>query len=295
MKSSSNLFREITPLLSEDCFFIINRTKERFTYPLHVHEEFELNFVENAKGALRVVGDSTEEISDLDLCLIGNENMEHAWMNGNCESKDIKEITIQFQKEYFLQSLLNKKQFHSIAKMFQNAQRGIAFSRPAIESVKDRIKNLCYQANGFYSVIEFLNILYDLSNDRSARVLSSNFYGGGEDSSESRRVKKVMAFLQEKYNEEISLKDVADIANMTEVAFSRFMKKRTGKTYIEYLTDLRLSVAMRLLLDTNKTVSEICYECGFNNLSNFNRMFKKKKGTTPSEYRENYLKTRILV
>jgi AraC-like DNA-binding protein len=82
---------------------------------------------------------------------------------------------------------------------------------------------------------------------------------------------------------------------MSEVSFSRFMKKRTGKNYIEYLNDLRLGIASRYLVDTSKTIAEISYECGFNNLSNFNRIFKKRKGYTPKEFRENYSKMRILI
>jgi len=90
----SSVFREVTPLSTEDCFVIINRTKSEFTYPVHVHPEYELNFIENAKGAQRIVGDSMEVIDDLELCLIGNASLEHAWMNFHCESKEIHEITI---------------------------------------------------------------------------------------------------------------------------------------------------------------------------------------------------------
>ncbi len=99
----------------------------------------------------------------------------------------------------------------------------------------------------------------------------------------------------ENYRKDIHLSDVAAYVNMSEVSFSRFMKKRTGKNYIEYLNDLRLGIASRYLVDTNKTIAEICYDCGFNNLSNFNRLFKKRKGVTPKEFRENYSKMRILI
>ena len=98
MCQPSNVFREVTPLSAEDCFIIINRTKSEFNYPVHIHPEYELNFIENGKGAQRIVGDSIEEIQDLELCLIGNENLEHAWVNHHCESNSIHEITIQFHK-----------------------------------------------------------------------------------------------------------------------------------------------------------------------------------------------------
>ena len=292
---TSNVFREVTPLSEEDCFVIINRTKTEFSYPVHVHPEYELNFIENAKGARRIVGDSIEEIDDLELCLIGNETLEHAWMNYHCESKDIHEITVQFRKDLFLGSLLNKKQFHSIFVMLENAKKGVLFSRQAIEKVKDKLDFLNKSPNGFYSVLDLLTILYELSIDENSRILCSSTFNKQDDSSESRRIQKVINFLNNNYQKEIRLVDVANHVNMSEVSFSRFMKKRTGKNYIEYLNDLRLGIASRYLVDTSKTIAEISYECGFNNLSNFNRIFKKRKGYTPKEFRENYSKMRILI
>jgi AraC-like DNA-binding protein len=291
----SNVFREVTPLSAEDCFVIINRIKSEFSYPVHVHPEYELNFIENAKGAHRIVGDSIEVIDDLELCLIGNESLEHAWMNFHCESREIHEITIQFHKDLFLESLLNKKQFHTVAVMLENAKKGMVFSRPAIEKVKDRLDLLDKGQNGFYSVLELLTILYELSMDENSRILCSSAFNKQDDSSESRRIQKVITFLNSNYQEEIRLLDVANYVNMSEVSFSRFMKKRTGKNYIEYLNDLRLGIASRHLVDSNKTIYEISYECGFNNLSNFNRIFKKRKGFTPKEFRENYSRMRIMI
>ena len=291
----ANVFREVTPLSTEDCFVIINRIKSEFSYPVHVHPEYELNFIENAIGAHRIVGDSIEVIDDLELCLIGNESLEHAWMNFHCESREIHEITIQFHKDLFLESLLNKKQFHTVAVMLENAKKGMVFSRPVIEKVKDRLDLLDKGQNGFYSVLELLAILYELSMDENSRILCSSAFNKQDDSSESRRIQKVITFLNSNYQKEIRLLDVANYVNMSEVSFSRFMKKRTGKNYIEYLNDLRLGIASRHLVDSSKTVSEISYECGFNNLSNFNRIFKKRKGFTPKEFRENYSRMRIMI
>lgn len=291
----SNIFREVTPLSAEDCFVIRSRVKSEFNYPVHVHPEFELNYIENAPGAQRVIGDSLEEIGDYELCLIGNENLEHAWMNGSCDSKDIFEITIQFHKDLFFESMLSKRQFHSVAIMFENAKKGIVFSRETILKVRDLLHKLCKNEEGFHSVIDLLNILQTLSEDKNSRILATSTFANRDDSSESRRIQKVIDYLHENYQKEIHLADVAGHVNMSEVSFSRFMKKRTGKNYIEYLNDLRLGIASRHLIDTTKTISEISYECGFNNLSNFNRIFKKRKGVTPKEFRESYTKMRILI
>ncbi len=291
---SPNVLREVTPLSEEDCFVMIKRIKTEFTYPVHIHPECELNFIENAKGAQRVVGDSIEEIDDLELTLIANENLEHAWMNFKCQSKEIREITIQFRKE-LIESFLAKKQFHSIAIMLENAKKGIVFSRATTEKLKMSLNSLNATNDGFNSVIELLRILHELSVDDNARILCSSSFANNDDSSESRRVRKMINYMHDNYKKDIHLSDVASYVNMSEVSFSRFMKKRTGKNYIEYLNDLRLGIASRYLVDTNKTIAEICYECGFNNLSNFNRIFKKRKGYTPKEFRENYSKMRILI
>jgi transcriptional regulator GlxA family with amidase domain len=149
--------------------------------------------------------------------------------------------------------------------------------------------------NGFYSVVELLAILYELSLDSHSRILCTSTFSHQDDSSESRRIQKVINFLHDNYQKDIRLVDVANYVSMSEVSFSRFMKKRTSKSYIEYLNDLRLGIASRFLVETNKTVAEISIECGFNNLSNFNRIFKKRKGITPKEFRENYSKMRILI
>lgn len=291
----SNIFREVTPLSAEDCFVIRSRVKSEFNYPVHVHPEFELNYIENAPGAQRLIGDSLEEIGDYELCLIGNENLEHAWMNGSCDSKDIFEITIQFHKDLFFESMLSKRQFHSVAIMFENARKGIVYSRETILKVRDLLHKLCKNEEGFHSVIDLLNILQTLSEDKNSRILATSTFANRDDSSDSRRIQKVIDYLHENYQKEIHLADVAGHVNMSEVSFSRFMKKRTGKNYIEYLNDLRLGIASRHLIDTTKTVAEISYECGFNNLSNFNRIFKKRKGVTPKEFRESYTKMRILI
>lgn len=289
------IFREVTPLSAEDCFVIIDRTKSEFTYPVHVHPEYELNFIENAEGAQRVVGDSIETIGKLELCLVGNENLEHGWMNGNCCKTDIHEITIQFHKDLFFESLLNKKQFHTVAVMLENAKKGIVFSEQVIATVKDKLNSLTRKESGFYSVMELLNILYLLSVDAGSRTLSSGSFVKTDDSSDSRRIQKVINFMHDNYQNDICLEDVAKYVNMSEVSLSRFMKKRTGKNYIDFLNDLRLGIASRQLVNTTKSVSEICFECGFNNLSNFNRIFKKRKAVTPKEFRENYSKMRVMI
>ena len=292
--NSQETLREVTPLSDKDCFYMIERVKTEFTYPIHAHPEFELNYIENARNAQRIVGDSIEYIDSMELVLITGSNLEHAWINGDCRSKKIQEITIQFHEELFANNL-SKNQFKTIQVMFEKARHGLLFSKPVVEQIRQKLLSLVEEKNGFHSLLKLMEIMYELSLDYHSKVLSSSSFSKTNETSDSRRVKKVLAYLQENYKKQIRLEEVATLVNMSEVSFSRFIKKRTSRTFVEYLNGVRLGIASRMLIDTSQSIGEICYECGFNNLSNFNRIFKKKKGCTPKEFRESYAKKKIIV
>lgn len=292
---SSHIIREITPLSDKDCFYIAERYKTEFTYPIHNHAEYELNFTEHAAGVKRIVGDSTEIIGDYDLVLITGKELEHVWEQHECTSKQIREITIQFSSDLFFKSFINKNQFDSIRHMLEQAQKGLCFPMSAILKIYSLIDKLASEEQGFYAVIKFLSILYELSLCSEARTLSSSSFAKIGITSDSRRVQKVQDYINEHYREEIRLNQLADIAGMTPVSFSRFFKIRTGKNLSDYIIDIRLGFAARLLVDSTESIAEICYDCGFNNLSNFNRIFKKKKGCVPKEFRENYRKKKVVI
>ena len=291
----SSVFTEITQLSSKDCFHIVERHKTEFTYPLHRHREFELNFIEHGAGVRRIVGDSVEEIGDFELVLIGSEGLEHVWEQGNCKSADIREITIQFSKDIFNENLLSKNQLVSIKKMLDKAEHGLAFPLSAIMKVYSALDTLAVEKEKFVQFLKFLYILYELSMADGVKVLASSSFANTSRNKESRRVQKVKQYINDHYSEPLMLNDLADIAGMSPVAFSRFFRIRTNRTLSDYIADIRLGFAARLLVDTTKNISEICYECGFNNLSNFNRTFKNKRGSTPREFREMYKKHKVTV
>ena len=295
MENSNYIMREITPLSERDCFYIADRRKTEFTYPPHCHAEYELNFTEHASGVRRVVGDSSEVIGDYDLVLITGKELEHVWEQHECTSKDIREITIQFSSDLFFKDFINKNQFGSIRQMLEKAQCGISFPMQAIMKVYNWLDKLASEEQGFYAVMNFFRILYELSLYDDAKVLSSSSFAKIDIFSDSRRVQKVQKYISEHYQEDVHLADMADMVGMTPVSFSRFFHLRTGKTLSDYIIDIRLGFATRLLVDSSQTIAEICYDCGFNNLSNFNRMFRKKKGCSPKEFRENYRKKKIII
>ncbi len=296
MKHNYTTMPEITPLSDRDCFYIADRCKTEFTYPVHRHAEFELNFTAHAAGVKRIVGDSVEIIGDYDLVLLANKNLEHVWEQHECLSREVREITIQFSSDLFFSNFLNKNQFDSIRRMLDKAQKGLSFPMAAILKVYKSLDTLATEKDGFYSAMKFLIILYELSQfSDEAHTLSSSSFARADTHSESRRVQKVQDYVNRHYRDDIRLEQLADLSGMTPVAFSRFYKQRTGKSVTDYIIDMRLGHAIRLLVDSEMPVYEICYDCGFNNVSNFNRIFKKKKEHSPKEFRENYRKRRLFV
>lgn len=285
--------REITPLTSSDCFTIFSRVKQKFDFPLHYHEEYELNLILNAKGARRVVGEHIEVIDDLELALIG-PNLYHTWFTHQCQSDEITEVTIQFHKDLFDEKFLKRNQLSFMKSMLECSHRGISFPPETVQALKERL--LCLdKKTGFDSVLELLSILHDLSISRNMRTLSDPNFANEKFYYNSRRIEKVFEYMNDNYNKQVSLAEVSRIANMPEASFSRFIKQRTGKTFIDSLNEIRLGHASRMLIDTTSTIAEIAYKCGFNNISNFNRIFKRKKFCIPKEFRETYMGNRVFI
>jgi AraC-like DNA-binding protein len=283
---NEKILREITPLTPSDCFSIFSRTKNEFDFPLHIHDDIELNFIQNAAGAQRVIGDHVEEIGDIELVLVGS-NLQHAWFTHKCKNKIIKEVTIQFHRDLFDEKFLQRNQMSFIRNLFLRSARGVLFSTETMISISPRIIDLA-QKHSFDSVLELMSILHDLSISRNFRTLSDASFNKEKTFYNSRRIEKIMEFVNTNFSQNVTLGDAAKIAGMTEVSISRFFKLRTGKTFVETLNDIRLGHASRMLIETTQSVNEIAYKCGFNNMSNFNRIFKKKKDCTPNDFRHSY-------
>ena len=229
--------------------YVADRHKKEFDYPIHCHDIMELNFVENAAGARRVVGDSSEVIGDCDLVLITSSDLEHVWEQHECRSDDIHEVTVQFCLNFEDEHMpFRRNPYMSIYQMMMRAKCGLAFRRPAIMTVYPRLVKLASIDDKFLMAHELIYILHELSKFDDAYELASSTFAKVDVSNESRRVMKI-----------------------------------------------RLGHAARLLLDTADSVSEICWNCGFNTLSNFNRLFRKRKGCSPTEFREKYCKTKVIV
>lgn len=289
------IITEITPLSDKDCFYLIDRHKDSFTYPIHRHEDFELNFVTGAAGASRIVGDSHMTIGEFDLALIGG-GIEHAWEQAEGQSSGpIREITIQFSRRLFGDTFLSKNQMKPIRDMLERSANGIAFAPTAIMRVFHLIDSMSAGSNDFNRMISLLRLLHELAISEGQQMLSSSSFAQATPRADSRRILKVKEYIDAHYRDEIHLEDLASLVGMTPSSFSRFFKLRTGKAVSDYIIEVRLGFASRILADTTHSIAEISYDCGFNNISYFNRVFKKRKGCSPKEFREIYKRNKVLV
>lgn len=283
-----HLRQEITPINEEDLFVVLNHPHAKFDYDTHFHSDYEINLVLYCEGK-RIVGDNISTFKDIDLAMIG-PNIPHRWVT-NKDYTDAHVVTIQFHKEALEYEIINKNIFRTIKTLLENSIYGIEFDYDTKISVKDKVLNL-HNIQGVESALEFLSILHILSTSPKQHFLlegdSKSHLAIRE--SKSRRIHKVMTYVETHFHENISLATVANRIGMSESAFSHFFKKRTNRSFIDFLNDIRIGHASKLLYETSNTVAEVSFLSGFNNISNFNRIFKKKKGQTPSEYRDSIQK-----
>jgi transcriptional regulator GlxA family with amidase domain len=179
--------------------------------------------------------------------------------------------------------------------MLSKARLGLTFPLGTILKVYSLLDGLATETQRFDQYLHFLKILNILSESQDARVLASSSFAHTKEDTESRRVLKVKQHIATHSAEPLRLEDLASLCGMSPSSFSRFFRQRTGRTVMDYILDIRLGHAARMLVDTSSGISEICYACGFNNLSNFNRIFKAKRGCTPRDFRALFKKNKVFV
>ncbi len=281
------ILREITPLSKESLFFVAYYPFNELDFPLHFHEDYELNLTLGIKGK-RVVGNKTEDFGELDLVIIG-PNVQHCYRRSEeCAGERCDVIYIQFNKNLQLSSIFNTEQLRTIKEMLDRAATGIRFSENTALVLKDKFMEL-FQTKGFGQVTLFFEILHELSTSPSQVVYSTvpNAYGNNIPI-RSRRINKIIKFVETNYSNRIALEDISRLVGMSPSSVSRLFKHRTQLRFWDYLSDFRIDRASDMLVTTELSVSEICFECGFNNISNFNRSFKARQKITPSQYRSRF-------
>jgi AraC-like DNA-binding protein len=280
------VMREVTPLSANDCFSIYSRRKNRFAFPLHSHEEIELNLIIGGAGIQRIVGDHIGHIEDAELVLV-SPNLPHGWFTPEDREEEVLEITLQFKPDLFSQGFLEKDQLRSIRRLLEMGSRGVCFAPEMAHKAAARMLEL-ERMSGFDSFLGLLSLLHDLSTARNSTLLSGTSFSREVVTHESQRLEQAFKYMNRRYGSPITLPEIAQVVNMSEASFSRFIKAQTGFTFTENLVEIRLSNVARMLVSTELTIAEIAYHCGFNNMANFNKLFKRRRGCTPKEFRMNY-------
>lgn len=250
----------------------------QMNFDLHYHPEFELTWIEKGNGK-RMIGNQLSDFTNGDLALLGS-NLPHTWFS---KEENFRAIIIQFSPE-FIETFLTVKEFQDIQNLLKNAQNGLLFQqeRTLVTAIQELVS-----LNDFEKILGLLKILETLSESNGESLTNQNYFTINQ--LNEKRINKVCHYIQMHYQEEISLKKMAELLHFSESNFCKFFKKHTGKTFSEYLNCIRIDAVCTDLLHTDLSISEISILNGFENLTYFNRVFKKMKNMTPKEFRKSYV------
>lgn len=259
-----------------------------FSSEFHFHEECQLVYVIQSQGK-RIIGDSIEPFASDEVVLLGPQ-IPHVWYNDKHyfehQASEIhaRSIALFFNEEKILRELSMFAPVHKLEAVLRKARRGMKFEGHTKEMLKELLQQISMK-EGLDRVITLLNIFKILDQSVEYQLLASEGYTNKYLSNDKERIDKVFHFIFENFRQDISLNDVAAIANMNRQAFCRYFKSRTQKTFVEFLNEVRISHACRLLTESNQAVANLAYDCGFNSITNFNRIFKEIKGISPRQFR----------
>ena len=274
--------------LSKGISFIFERYESPFfETPWHYHEELEIVLCDGGFGK-KVVGNHTSEYQENDLMLLGS-NLPH-WFRADDSYYNSEEnlkpasIVIQFRIDSFGEYFFQMSEMKQIFQLFEKAKYGIAFSGKTKERINEILrKNI--KKSGIEKLLSLFEILKLMAFSDESKTLSA-IGMAGVSLKDSERMNVIFDQILKHFKEEISIEKLAQMTNFSKAAFCRYFKSRTQKTFIEYLSEVRINHACKLLKESEMSILEICYESGFNNLSNFNRQFRKQMNTNPKEFRK---------
>jgi AraC-like DNA-binding protein/mannose-6-phosphate isomerase-like protein (cupin superfamily) len=276
------------PIPTESNLFKVEfqNSSEVFDYPWHYHPELEITYILNGKG-VRYVGNTIENFLEDDLVLLG-PNVPHAWNNTADQSRVIA-IVIYLKEEFIDKTWMQSIEFESVRKLLAAMGKGIKIDEQAAIRLKPKFIDLL-NAPAFERLMILLQILHELSLNIQFRYLCEQEFTVDLNGNDKERINVVYNYIQTHYLQPISLADISSRLNMTEEYFSRFFSKTMKKPFFEFLNEYKINRACKLLIETDKQVSEVCYASGFESLPFFYRQFKKFKNCQPKNYRLNYQK-----
>ncbi|MFC5624014.1 AraC family transcriptional regulator [Algoriphagus winogradskyi] len=257
----------------------------------HYHPELELHYIIKGEGT-QYIGDNVSNFSDGQMVFLG-QNLPHAW---RCKEEYFdKDSTLQtatyvlqFHPTCFGPEFLNLPEADSIPVLFEKAKQGLLITGDTKLKIAELLQEL-EQAVSIKRLILLLEIIKTLAETEEYDTISPGYaYSHLSNLSEMHRLEKIYSYVLANYSNEINLSDIADLANLSPSAFCRYFKTMTNKTFFEFVIEIRISNACRALKENKQSTQMICYECGFNTLSNFYRHFNKVTGMTPFAYKKQY-------
>jgi AraC-like DNA-binding protein len=256
----------------------------------HFHPELELLYVIQGTGT-RFIGDDIAPIRAGELVLIG-ENLPHAWQADQVGDGEVpRAVVVQFRREFLGTDFFAIPEFAHLGRLLDRAAQGLLFAGETVPDVTDALLRLGTQPP-MERIFTLLGVLDQLAARSDDRPLARPGFLEEYHRTSDERIDRVYDFTLAQFGREITLRQAAGAAGMNEASFCRYFKAHTRKTYVEFLNEIRVGYACRQLLATDRDVAQICYECGFGTISNFNRRFKLVTGLTPTQYRAQARRTR---
>jgi AraC-like DNA-binding protein len=267
-------------------FFLQVRECRQLVYPLHYHDEFQLNFIAQGKG-LRMIGTQMHQYESGDLVLIG-PGLPHFWTYDNefyAQHGPGKSIIIQFSEQFAGEGFFDRPEMQKVRTLLTKASCGVYFGDSDCKAAIGLIEQMEHAENTMRFIL-LINILQKLAELASYQIITKFNESAPNNPEQIDRINRVWEFIFKNYQNPVYLEEVANEVGMSPSAFSKFFKKHTNKTYISVIEELRVGSACNLLSKSDQPVSDIAFECGFNNIANFNRQFKRITGKTPLKFRK---------
>jgi len=253
---------------------------------IHSHKNFELNYIVSGSGR-RIVGDNISSFERSDLVLLGPE-LPHSWeILESPKNTSPSCITTHFYENIISSDFFNIPELEDVEDLLRRANRGISFKGSRIRKIKTKLERLV-KLDGLLSYIELLNIFHELLQVDEYEYLTTANDLPVKFTKDLDRINGVYEYVFLNIEEGIKLEDVADLLHMAPGSFCRYFKKKTNRTFTQYVKSVRIGIAAKMLMETDKSITQICYDSGYNNLANFNHYFKSIMNKTPSEYRKNF-------
>ncbi|WP_313600465.1 AraC family transcriptional regulator [Epilithonimonas vandammei] len=250
----------------------------------HYHPEIELIFVHKGSGK-RQIGSNISYFTDGDLILIGS-NLPHCGMT-NENTKNEYEVVIQFSKEFLGQDFWKAVEMNRISALLEKAKSGIVFGEDFKKALKPKIDALT-ESHSLTKLLLLIEVLDQMSLTQDYKILNASKYYLQTQKEDNDRINVIFNYVKDHFKEQITLETVAELSNMTVPSFCRYFKKITNKTFTQFVNEYRITHSLKLLAEQPMSITEVCFDSGFNNFSYFNKTFKEHTQKSPSQYRKEF-------